>query len=444
MPVCLHVRMVNTQNGTTIDRTFDRSPVRIGRSPINELPVEAPFVSQFHAVLEFDGQRVVLWDLGSLNGTALRATGRMQPNTPVDLTSHNFEFAIVSMLFQLRFVNAVPEKPQVKREGLLLSMDAAAMQKMLQDEAGTPGPAPAGPDRTAEALQKLQPAYKAYREAWEKLQSDLVGALEPLEPAARQRLLAQVRTSMSAVQNEADFDPISAKFGKPPSGTRELVQTMTGKDFAMQALLDIAAGYLPQKGPLKDRLELIVFAQKLQDLLAVFFKCFIALRDGHQQFKMQMDIREARHGNEQQMSAARAVHTARDPRELGARLLDWSNPSMEGARAIESAFAEVMVHHVALLNGVTGGVRSLLAKLAPAAIEAELDNPRRKAASGSRLGPWRYKTLWQVFTEIYGDFAEDEKQAFALIFGADFANAYRELAEEAAPEGPPSAFMSPT
>lgn len=443
MPVCLRVRIVNTQDGKAIDRIFDRSPVRIGRSPINELPIEAPFVSQFHAVLEFDGQRVTLWDLGSLNGTALRATGRMTPNTPVDLTSHNFEFAIVSLLFQLGFVNAEPERPQVKREGLLLSLDTHAMQEMLQNDGVTPGPAPAGPDRTAELLQHLQPAYRAYREAWDKLHRDLVGVLEPLEPAARQRLLAQVRTNMSAIQNEAEFQPISNRFGKAPTGTRELVQTMTGKDFAMQALLDLAAGYLPQKGPLKDRLELIIFAQKLQDLLAVFFKCFIALRDGHKQFKMQMDIREARHANEQ-MSAARAVQTARDPRELGARLLDWSNPSMEGARAIESSFAEVMVHHVALLNGVTRGVRSLLAKLAPAAIEAELDNPRRKSASGSKLGPWRYKTLWQLYAEIYGDFAEDEKQAFALIFGPEFAAAYSELAEEAAPEGPPSAFMSPT
>jgi hypothetical protein len=443
VPVCLRVRIVNTQDGTTIDRTFDRSPVRIGRSPINELPIEAPFVSQFHAVIEFDGQHVTLWDLGSLNGTALRETGRMKPNTPVDLTPHNFEFAIVSLLFQLGFVNAEPERPQVKREGLLLSLDTNAMHEMLQSDGATPGPAPAGPDRTRELVQKLQPAYRAYRDAWEKLQRDLVGTLEPLEPAARQRLLAQVKTEMPAVQHEAEFESISARFGKAATGTRELVQTMTGGDFAMQALRDLAAGYLPDRGPLKDRLQLIIFAQKLQDLLATFFKCFIALRDGHRQFKKQMDIREARHANEQ-MIAARDVQTARDPRELGSRLLDWSNPSTEGARAIESAFAEIMVHHVALLNGVTRGVRSLLAKLAPAAIEAELDNPRRKSASGSRLGPWRYKTLWQLFVEIYGDFAEDEKQAFALIFGPEFAAAYSELAEEAAPEGPPSAFMSPT
>jgi hypothetical protein len=77
------------------------------------------------------------------------------------------------------------------------------------------------------------------------------------------------------------------------------------------------------------------------------------------------------------------------------------------------------------------GVRSLLAKLAPASIEAELGNPRRRTASGMQIGPFRYKTLWELYAEIYGDFAEDEKQAFMLIFGPEFVHAYSELAGDA-------------
>ncbi|MGH7293971.1 MAG: type VI secretion system-associated FHA domain protein, partial [Polyangiaceae bacterium] len=124
------------------------------------------------------------------------------------------------------------------------------------------------------------------------------------------------------------------------------------------------------------------------------------------------------------------------------------DPTNEGSRAIESTFAEVMVHQVAMLNGVMRGVRSLLAKLAPASIEAEISNPRRRAASGMQLGPFRYKTLWELYIEIYGDFAEDEKQAFMLIFGPEFVHAYTELAGEpavAAPGGPPAphAFGAP-
>jgi hypothetical protein len=94
-----------------------------------------------------------------------------------------------------------------------------------------------------------------------------------------------------------------------------------------------------------------------------------------------------------------------------------------------------MVHQVAMLNGVMRGVRSLLAKLAPASIEVELGNPRRRAAGGSTLGPFRYKTLWELYTEIYGDFAE-EKQATMLIFGPEFVHAYSELAGDSPAAGP--------
>jgi hypothetical protein len=99
-----------------------------------------------------------------------------------------------------------------------------------------------------------------------------------------------------------------------------------------------------------------------------------------------------------------------------------------------------------MLSGVMRGVRSLLVKLAPSSIEAELENPRRRAAGGMQLGPFRYKTLWDLYGENYGDFAEDEKQAFALIFGPEFAHAYGELAGEAIPAGvagPDSAFGQP-
>jgi hypothetical protein len=91
-----------------------------------------------------------------------------------------------------------------------------------------------------------------------------------------------------------------------------------------------------------------------------------------------------------------------------------------------------------MLNGVMRGVRSLLAKLAPASIESELGNPRRRTAMGSQLGPFRYKTLWELYAEIYGDFAEDEKQAFMLIFGPEFVHAYTELS------GDSPAMVGPT
>ncbi len=442
------MRVVNTQDGSVVDRTFDRSPVRIGRSTLNELPIQAPFVSQFHAVLEFDEQRVTVRDLGSMNGTTLRSSGRVQPNTPVDLNSQNFEFAIVSLWFQLYFVSSVPAQPEVKRAGTILSLDVKELQRRMQaDSAGGARALPVGPDRTKELVRHLQPLYAEYRAAWAKLYSELFTVVSPLDPGARIRMIEQLRLDMGAMLNEGDFQRMATHFGQGGEAAARGAGNNLVRDetVALQALRDLAAAFVPQRGSLERMVDLVTFAQKMQDLLGVFFKCFLALRDGHRQFKTQLDIRRTRQLSEQ-LNAARAVETAREPRELAAHLLDWSDPSNEGARAIESTFAEVMVHQVAMLSGVMRGVRSLLVKLAPSSIEAELENPRRRAAGGMQLGPFRYKTLWDLYGEIYGDFAEDEKQAFALIFGPEFAHAYGELSGEALPAGvagPDSAFAQP-
>jgi type VI secretion system protein ImpI len=439
------MRVVNTQDNSVLERTFDRSPVRIGRSSLNELQIQAPFVSQYHAVLEFDsaGKRLQLRDLGSTNGTALRTSGRVPPNTVVDLTQHNFEFAIVSLWFQLFFVSEVPVKSdRPKREGTILSLDVNELQKIMTGASPSSPAAAGGPDRAKEVLGRLQPIYDEYRATWAKFYRELFGAVNTLDPASRDRLLQQMQAAMGAAQNEQDFQRLTAHYGRPiaATGAQPAHATTREETVALQALRDLAAAYVPQRGALERVVDVVAFAQKLQDVLDVFFKCFLPLRDGHKQFQTQMDIKKTRPPKEQ-LSPARAVETAREPRELAAKLLDWGDPTNEGPRAIESTFAEVMVHQVAMLSGVMRGVRSLLAKLAPQSIENEMTNPRRRSAGGMQLGPFRYKSLWELYTEVYGDFAE-EKQVFMLIFGPEFAHAYSELAGEAAAAGAAGAHAS--
>ena len=50
---------------------FASSPVRIGRNQLNELVLNEPFVSQWHAVVRFDEHKVRYVDLGSTNGTTM-------------------------------------------------------------------------------------------------------------------------------------------------------------------------------------------------------------------------------------------------------------------------------------------------------------------------------------------------------------------------------------
>lgn len=67
----LLVEVEDLERGTRALAAFARSPVRIGRSELNDLRLEAPYVSGWHAVLQFDGDGVRVVDLGSTNGTWL-------------------------------------------------------------------------------------------------------------------------------------------------------------------------------------------------------------------------------------------------------------------------------------------------------------------------------------------------------------------------------------
>jgi type VI secretion system protein ImpI len=252
-----------------------------------------------------------------------------------------------------------------------------------------------------------------------------------LDPASKGQLFRRVTGELQALSGEIDFQRLAAHFGAP------IVAPVAGsaskeEGVALQGLKELAAWYLPGGRPLEGVPDIVAFLQKLQDTMDVFLKCFVPLRDGYKQFETDMAIKKtARPGLMGPGGAApgTSVETARDPKELAAKLLDWKDPSNEHTRTVESTFADLMIHQVAMLNGVMKGVKSLLANLAPATIERELDDPRTKKASGGLLSN-RYKSLWEQYSERHSDYADEEKEAFGVIFGKEFVGAYSQLAGE--------------
>lgn len=68
----LIVDVLDTERNHRREYGFARSPIRLGRSPLNDLPLEWPFVSHCHGIVHFDARHVEFVDLGSTNGTYLR------------------------------------------------------------------------------------------------------------------------------------------------------------------------------------------------------------------------------------------------------------------------------------------------------------------------------------------------------------------------------------
>jgi predicted component of type VI protein secretion system len=85
-------------------------------------------------------------------------------------------------------------------------------------------------------------------------------------------------------------------------------------------------------------------------------------------------------------------------------------------------YADLMIHQVALINGVVEGVRSLLARLAPADIEREVTAP----------WPTRGAAIWKHYAERYKQLTENDKRITEAVFGPDFARAYAEVGGEGA------------
>ncbi len=86
MPTEITVRISGSASDRTL--TFVESPVRIGRNQLNDIPIDDPFVSEWHGMIRFGSEGVEYSDLGSTNGSVLDGT-RLAKNAPARLTDRS-------------------------------------------------------------------------------------------------------------------------------------------------------------------------------------------------------------------------------------------------------------------------------------------------------------------------------------------------------------------
>lgn len=187
---------------------------------------------------------------------------------------------------------------------------------------------------------------------------------------------------------------------------------------AVMGLRELASSLVPGT-PLETTGDFARLITKLHDTVEVFCRCFVPLREGYAQFVSNMDLQQAASQRALNRSNAyRRVEYAKDPAQVASALLDWRDPSFDAPAAIEGIFADLMLHQVALLDGVMRGVRAMLDDLSP-------DNIEKAVAERGGISLSRYRVLWQAFQERFEQLS-NESEVFARIFGGEFAEAYRE------------------
>lgn len=65
---------IDPADGETFERWFDGQPLVVGRSSTSDLALADPFLSRYHARIFQEGDRVLIEDLGSRNGTFVNGT----------------------------------------------------------------------------------------------------------------------------------------------------------------------------------------------------------------------------------------------------------------------------------------------------------------------------------------------------------------------------------
>ncbi len=445
---------------------FQHLPIRIGRNPLNDFVLEFTMISNFHARIEDNNGSVCVRDLGSRNGIFLPSPSggnpvRIAPNTSVDLGPSNLRF-FVSPHVQLT-LEVVAQQAPVRNAlacGTVLGnlsiisqsgshpseprlADASQLQAVQSNlsplQPGRPSAASVGPDfgrqrlpiqfdphgRPLEVSSPLaaNPSNWPDRGAATPYRSYPASSQPP--PAGHGPFPDNSVAASAGPPWPPGAPPISGAPAVPPMGGAQPGASTQSfqldlQTLALMGLREMASSLIPQR-KLETSGDIARFITKLHDAMDVFCRTFIPLRQGYAEFVASLDLQRAASGRSAHVAPSTVALTqARTPEAVAMALLDPHDRSFEGPVAVEGILADLMIHQVALLDGVMEGVRSLLDELSPQAIE-------QATGSGGAAGllGTKYKSRWEEFCRRFEKLSEGQ-QAFSFVFGQDFAEVYRQ------------------
>jgi type VI secretion system protein ImpI len=323
---------------------FSKSPVRIGRNELNDIPLQDPFVSEWHGIIRFDERQVAYFDLGSTNGTILDGK-RLVKSVAAPLSeASRLQLGLLEMTVVRRPDEGKPAETTGKQE--------TGPFKTLSWGVATPSPNsnPNLPVAARDSGAVIAPKLRGLADSNPQLASGAV-----------------------ASSGSSPGDTSGAhETGSPASGA-------TAASAARQA-----------------------------KLIETFCEAFVGLRKGYEQFGAEVGVRT--------LSGSSPLHRARTGRELLEYLMLPNVDPTATAKELVGIFADFGIHHVALMEGITEGVRAVLQSVDPRANDLD--------AGGRLFTAAKTKSQWKSFLERFDQLVADDDELHAAIFGDTFARAY--------------------
>jgi hypothetical protein len=147
-------------------------------------------------------------------------------------------------------------------------------------------------------------------------------------------------------------------------------------------------------------------------IIGAFSDAFVGLKKGYEQFGSEVGVRP--------LTGTTPLHRARTSQEIVEYLLDPATDPDACARDLNAVFADMGIHDVALMEGISQSVHALLAKLDPNTLDAK--------TVASLFGSGKAKTKWNSYVETFNALLAEDAALHAEIFGEEFASAYASVA----------------
>jgi type VI secretion system protein ImpI len=383
---------------------FSRSPVRIGRNQLNDIPLEDPFVSEWHGAIRFDDHSISYSDMGSTNGSMLDGK-RLTKNVSAPLSDLS---RLVLGRRELMVARVAGEASDAIRPSPPLGASTTPMPPtVLSGEAVSDRPAPRRPGDSG--INKTLgwgdpvPALAKPASGGASLAAAELDALNRtrLGLAEEAKVIVELGTTPGA--SSASRSPDEMR--RPQAATSPAAPRSVPRADAPPAPSTGSSQSLTP-APLHSADDATLERQR--KLLEAFAEAFVGLRKGYEQFGSEVGVRT--------VNGTTPLHRARSSREVLAHMLSPSVDAGRVARDMIGIFADFGIHHIAMMEGITQGVRSVLQSLDPRANNLEV--------SGGLFSGGKNKARWNEYLERFDQLITDDEQLHIAIFGEEFAHAY--------------------
>jgi type VI secretion system protein len=327
---------------------------------------------------------------------------------------------------ELRTVSGEEEAPKPRKNIPPPAQVTSTGRKRTMSNVQVLPQAPGGAAALQNTIQQLVPLYNAYRTAWKMLHQGLAKGVDTLPEQDRGQLIAQLQRRMPEMAQEPMFQEIAKNVGRPVTpepvtGGPAPAASGPGNrlDVVSRELLNrFVRSYLSDNRGLQTEADMQRFLEHLAELLETFARAFIELRQGHDQFGQQMAVPVTHDQN--------PLTRMRSTRELLRYLLDFKvAESANRVQELMGGFVDVMIHQIALLNGMREGVKGLLMRL----------DPEHLGKGIGGVWPFNLAKKWEKYTEQHRAFLDEERELTAVLFGPEFAKAYLAIVGDAAKQG---------